>query len=140
MPMKDSSIKERIKTMGWALSLAFRMDKKKLILWFVFSSALSILPAVALSVNQSILSDITAFLSTGLGEFSLVARNILVLGLILTTTGMSKRINGDFLYMTMYDSYYRGMQETMMDFVQTVEIESLLKKDIKDEYNAIIVS
>jgi ATP-binding cassette subfamily B protein len=52
--------------------------------------------------------------------------------------GLSTRVNGDLIYMMMYDSYYIGMQETLMDSMQKVEITDLLKSEINDEYNFIV--
>lgn len=138
MKKHKSSLCEKIKTIMWAFKLAWKIDKKMLLVWFGLSISLAVLPAVALIYNKIIISSISNFLSSGVGNFKDVVSNIIVLGAILTAVGLSGRINGELLYMMMYDSYYIGMEEVMMDCIQKVEMKTLLDKDIRDEHNAII--
>lgn len=136
--MKSASALEKIKTIGWTFRLAWKIDKKMLLFWLGISSLLSIFPAIALLQNKNILSTLSAFLASGTGEFSQVIVQIIMLGLILTVIGLSSRINGDLVYMMMYDSYYLGMEELLIDKVQKIDYKTLLKKEVADEYNSII--
>lgn len=138
MDQNKINLKEKVSTVIWAIRLAWAIDKKMILLWFLLSAALSILPAIALSYNREIISNISIFLSTGAGSFDDVVIDIAILGVILTAVGLSGRINGDLLYMMMYDSYYLGMEEKLMDCIQKIELERLFDKEIKDEYQAII--
>ena len=138
MKKQKSSFCKKVKTITWAFGLAWKIDKKMLLVWFGLSISLAVLPAVALIYNKMIISSISNFLSNGVGQFKDVVPNIIALGVILTAIGLSGRINGELLYMMMYDSYYIGMEEVMMDCIHKVEMKTLLDKDIRDEHNAII--
>ncbi|MNB89327.1 Lipid A export ATP-binding/permease protein MsbA [compost metagenome] len=129
----------KLNTIRWAFGLSWKIDKRMLILWFALSIGLSVLPAVALNYNKEVLEMITSFVADGKGEFAQISGNIIVLGLILTVIGLSSRINGDLIYMMMYDSYYLGMQEVLMDRVNQISLTDLLKKDVRDEYDAVFV-
>ncbi|MBU5590579.1 hypothetical protein KQI89_02265 [Clostridium sp. MSJ-4] len=131
-------LKDKIKTIIWAFKMAWKIDKNMLLLWFSLSTVLSALSAIALTYNKKIIAFISLFLSTGTGSISDVIPSIITFGIILTVIGLSPRINGDLLYMMMYDSYYLGMEEILMDFMQKIDVKTLLNKEIKDEYNAII--
>lgn len=121
----------KLNTIRWAFGLSWKIDKRMLILWFALSIGLSVLPAVALNYNKEVLEMITSFVADGKGEFAQISGNIIVLGLILTVIGLSSRINGDLIYMMMYDSYYLGMQEVLMDRVNQISLTDLLKKDVR---------
>ena len=122
----------------WIIHLIFSIDKKTIWFWVIINAMLCVLPAVALLFNRKILEILGDFLSTGLGVFSNVVPYIVLYGVILTISGLSARINSGFLYFRMYDSYYLGLQEVLMDFFQKMPMELLFKKEINDEYNAII--
>lgn len=133
-----SSLGEKLRTILWAFQIAWRIDKKMLLLWSSLSVGLSILPAVALGYNREVISKISAFVASGTGSLSDVVPSIVMLGVIMTLIGLSTRINGDLIYMMMYDSYYLGMEELMMDGIQKVEMTDLLKTEINDEYLFIV--
>ena len=63
-----------------------------------------------------------------------IPKPLCVLGLILILTGLSRRLNGGFLYVVMYDNFYFGMQEYLMDCIQNVDIKTLMDKDFYDDY------
>jgi len=127
-------VKNKITTIFWAIKLAFYLDKKVIIFWLSISVLLAILPAISLYYNRAIIEQISNFLSTGVGSFSDVVNNIIILGLLFTAIGLSGRINGELLYMMMYDKYYYGMQEVLMTKMNKVEMKTLLSKEVKDEY------
>lgn len=129
-------IKENILTIGWSLKLALRINAGLFIGWGTLSVLLAALPAIALTYNKQAVSILSAFLLTGNGSFGDVAPSILTLGVILTAVGVSKRINGNFLYFIMYDAYYFGMEEYMMDIVQRIEIKTLMDKKYRDDHHA----
>lgn len=133
-----SSMKDRIVTVGWAIRLAMRIDARVFLLWGTLSVAVSLLPAVALYFNRESVSILSEFLLTRQGAFADVVPTILMLGVILTAVGISKRINGNFLYFLMYDVYYFGLQEYMMDIVQQVEMKTLLEKEYRDRHYTVM--
>ena len=129
---------EKLKTVRWGFSLAWKIDKKMMILWLTLSLALAVLPAVALNYNRTIIAHISTFISDGIGQYGDVVSSIVLLGLILTVSGLSARLNDDLLYMMMFDSYYLGLEEVMMDSAQKISMAELLKKEKSDEYFAAI--
>ncbi|MGF7141838.1 ATP-binding cassette subfamily B protein [Anaerotaenia torta] len=129
-----NKIKEYLISIGWSIKLALRINAGVFLGWGLFSILLAILPAVALSYNRQAVSILSAFLLSGHGSFHDAVRSILVLGVILTAVGLSKRINGNFLYFVMYDAYYFGLEEYMMDVFQSIEIKTLMDKKYKDDF------
>lgn len=132
------SLGHKVRTARWALGLAWRIDKRMMLFWFAISTLLNILPAVALLLNRQILSLVSAFTETGVGTLDAVIPYIILYGIVLTAAGLSNRLNVSFLYSKMYDSYYLGMEETMMEFIQRIPLETLFDREVKDEFNAII--
>ncbi len=122
----------------WIVRLVFSIDKRTVAFWLTLNGLLCILPAIALLLNKQILAVIAGFLDTGTGTFSDVLPYIIFYGTVLTISGLSARINSGFLYFRMYDSYYLGLQELLMDFFQKMPMDMLLQKEINDEYNAVI--
>ncbi len=129
-----TKIKENFLTVLWAMKLALRIDARLFLLWSALSVALAVLPAVVLSYNRQAVSILSGFLITGSGSFQDIVPSIVALGVILTAVGISKRINGNFLYFIMYDAYYHGLEEYMMDVVQGIEIKTLMEKRFRDEH------
>lgn len=135
MEIKDSS---NLKLYQWIARLVFSIDKKTVAFWLTLNGLLCILPAIALLLNKRILAIIAGFLNTGAGVFEDVLPYIIFYGAVLTISGLSARINSGFLYFRMYDSYYLGLQELLMDFFQRMPMDMLFQKEINDEYNAVI--
>ncbi len=133
--MKDTSNKHLY---SWIAHLVFSIDKKTVGFWLTLNGLLCILPAVALLLNKQILKVFAGFLDSGIGTFQDVLPYIIFYGSVLTVSGLSARINSGFLYFRMYDSYYLGLQEVLMDFFQKMPMELLFKKEVNDEYNALI--
>lgn len=129
---------KKIRTIGWAFKLAWKINKKLLLIWFFIMGAISILPAVVLIYNEKIIREINQFLNFGEGGFNNVVPLIVVYGIVFTLVGLSNRFNADLIYMVIFDSYYYGMEELLMDSVQNFSMEELLKKDINDEYYAVV--
>lgn len=138
MTKAKTPLKHRLQATRWAFSLAWKFDKWMLVLWLGLSVGLSVLPAVALGYNRTIIAELSAFLLRGTGSIQDVLPEILKLGGILTLIGLSERVNTDLIYMVMYDKYYFGMEGMMMEAVQTIDIKYLLHKDIKDEYLVVV--
>lgn len=131
-------MKKRLKTFLWAFRLAWKLDKKMLLCCFGINAVLSVLPAVILYYNQQIIEKITAFINLRQGTFHDLAGTIVILGLFMTVSGLSNRVNGDLLYMVMYDSYYIGMQETLMEKIQKIPYKVLKQRKTQEEYVAVI--
>ncbi len=133
-----NKLKERLKTIIWSVKLACRINTSTFIFWILVTTAVSLLPAIALYFNRSAVSTISTFLLTGSGSFANTWPEILKLGIVLVLLGVSKRINNDLLYSVMYDKYYFGMEEEMMDCVRQVELKTLLGKEYYDEYHWVV--
>ncbi len=133
-----SKLKQKLLTMSWAFKLAWRINKKTLVFWYGMSIFLAVFPAVSLIFNRNIISTISDFLTTGAGELSDAIYSIVMLGITLTVIGLSGRINQDLVYMMMYDSYYLGMEEVLMDKKQNLDLKYLLDKEVRDECDALI--
>lgn len=129
---------ENFKTIGWSLRLALKINASVFLLWGTLSIALAVLPAAALHFNRQTVSVLSNFLLTGKGTFHDVLPSLVILGVILIAIGLSKRINGNFLYFIMYDSYYFGLEEHMMDVVKKVELKTLMDKKYRDEHSAVM--
>jgi len=134
---QKSTFSEKMKALGWAFQIAWRLDKKPLFLWFGLNIMLSVLPAIALNYNREIISKITDFLAFENGTFSEVIALIIVFGILMTFQGLANRVNHDLIYMAMYDTYHIGMQDILMDYFQRVPMMELLKRDVNDEYQFI---
>lgn len=133
-----NKMKENFLTIGWSLKLALHINAGVFLRWGLFSILLAVLPAIALSYNRQTVSIISNFLASGRGSFQDVVPSIITLGVILTAVGLSKRINGNFLYFIMYDAYYFGLEEHMMDIVQRIEIKTLMDKKYRDDHWAVM--
>lgn len=129
---------DKIKTIGWAILTALRINKSIFFLWIIISSLISILPAVTLNFYQIIISDLSSYLDGGNESIQTVLPYVIFLGIVLLANGLSGRINGDLLYMIMYDYYHLGMQELLMDSMQRVEMKKIMDKEHRDEYKAVL--
>lgn len=118
----------------WALKLAFRISPTVLIFWLVLGGLLALLPSAALFYNRQAVAVLSDFLATEQGSFKDIVTPLVTLGILLTVSGLSKRVNGDLLYAVMYDRYYFGMQEYMMDCIRKVDMKTLLDKKFYDDY------
>lgn len=129
----------RFRAALWAFGIAWRIDRRILILCCVLLSAVSVLPAAALTYRQKILAALNRFLSIGEGSMEEILPVILLFGGITVLAGLANRLNDEFIYSIMFDSYYFGMEEILMDSVQEYTMEELLGKDAKDEYYACVM-
>ncbi len=134
-----SSLRTKAQVTAWAFKTAWNIKKSPIILWYGLSVLIAVLPAVALHFNRESLAVISGFLAGEEYVFADVVPQVVFLGLFMTLVGLSGRINGDLVYMMMYDTYYCGTQELVMDTIQRVEMKDLLRKDINDVYNFCII-
>lgn len=134
-----SSLKTKLSVTLWAFKTAWNIKKSPIILWYGLSALIAVLPAIALHFNRESLAVISGFLAGEAYTFADVVPQVVFLGLFMTLVGLSGRINGDLVYMMMYDTYYCGTQELIMDTIQRVEMKDLLRKDINDVYNFCII-
>ena len=132
-------MKNRIKSIGWAISIAWKVDKWIMIVWFSLIAVVSILPSVALYYNRDIINSLSKFISNGEGSFEKLLPVIITFGVVTALIGLSNRLNVELIYSVMYNKYYFGMSELLMDSVQKFSMEELLKKDVNDEYYAVIL-
>ena len=122
----------RLRTIAWGFRLAWGIDKVTLVLWVLLCGALAVLPAVALQFNKQTLSIISGFLSGGAFNYADAVRPIVSLGALMVAIGLSARVNGQFVRLMMYNSYFAGMYEYIMERVQHIEMVDLLKKEVND--------
>lgn len=125
-------------SIGWAVKMALQINAGIFLGWGLFSILLSVLPSIALNYNKQTVSILSDFLLSGEGTFGDVLPSLLILGFILTIIGVSKRINGNFLYFVMYDAYYFGLEEHMMDVVKHIEIKTLMDKKYRDQHWSVM--
>ncbi len=133
--LQKRTLGEKVKTIGWAFGIAWGIDKAPVIIWYGLSVILAALPAVTLRYNKMSLAVISGFLSGGSYTYDDIVRPVVFLGIFMTLVAISLRINKNLIYMMMYDAYYCGMQELLMDGVQRVKMTELMKKEINDVYN-----
>lgn len=126
--------KQSFTVLLWSLKLAFRISPAALTFWLILGGLLALLPSAALFYNRWTVAVLSDFLSTGQGSFEDIVTPLVILGILLIVNGLSKRVNGDFLYMVMYDKYYFGMQEYMMDCIRKVDMKTLLDREFYDDY------
>lgn len=134
-----NKITMKIKAIKWAFQLAWRFNKNILILCCAALSAVSVLPAIALTYKQTILAALNHFLGTGEGSMEAIFPALIMFGIITVLIGLSNRLNDELIYSLMFDSYYFGMEEILMDSVQKYSMEELLQKDTNDEYYACVM-
>lgn len=132
-------IRNRITTIGWAFSLAWKFNKLLLVFSFIMLTLASILPAIAISYNKEIIRGINVFIQDNVGSFDDILATIIFYGLFTTLVGFSNRLNEDFIYSIMFDSYYFGMEEILMDSVQSYSMKELLNKTTNDEFNSCVM-
>lgn len=132
-------MKKRLTAIGWAFSLAWKIDKKLLIFWFSLVSLVSVLPSVTLYFKNEMIAILDAFVLSGVGEVKDILPTIITYGIIMALIGISNRLNVEFIYSVMYDKYMFGMSELLMDSVQDFSMEELLSKKLNDEYYAVVL-
>lgn len=128
-----------LRSIQWAITLAWRFDNKVLILCCLLVSCVSILPAVALNFNEEIINALDRFILTGVGSFDNLLPTIITFGIITALAGLSNRLNEEFIYSIMFDSYYFGMEEILMDSVQAYTMKELLQKDTNDDFHSCVM-
>lgn len=121
-------------TIGWAIKMGLKINPQIFIFWGLLSSILAVLPAIALHFNRQAVAIISSYLASSHGEFADVVPSVVALGSILIVVGLSRRITGNFLYFIMFDAYYHGLQEYLMDVIKHVEIKTLMKKEYHEDY------
>ena len=129
-------LKEQWKIVSWALHLAIQINGKVLALWLTIGAVVAVLPAISLRFNREAVAVLSTYLTTGQGSFPDIVPSILALGVTMVLIGVSSRVNQGLLYLVMYDDYYLGFSEYLIDFIQTIELKTLMGKDYKDEYLA----
>lgn len=128
------TLKQNLTVLFWAIRLACKINPFVFWGWILFSTLLALLPSISLMYNRKVISILTDFLASGQGSFADVSGSLLILGLLLTMIGLSRRINGEFLYAIMYDNFYFGMQEHLMDHIHRVDLKTLMDKEYYETY------
>jgi len=132
-------ISKKIKTIIWSFKTAWMINKGMLLMLFTLCAAVSVLPALTLRYNREVLRTITDFVTHGAGVFSDIVPLVVILGIFMTLVGLSSRLNTDLMYMLMYDSFYLGLEELMMDSIQKVELTELLRSGVHDAHHFAVM-
>ena len=130
-------MKQKWQTFTWAFATVWKLNRKMLIICFVLNGVLSVLPALIIHYTQRVISIISDITENQTGNFQNIVGIIFILGILMTISALSNRMNGDFLYMVMYDSYYLGMQEILMEKVQKIPYQTLKEQNNHEEYVAV---
>jgi ATP-binding cassette subfamily B protein len=123
---------DKLRTMMWGFKLAWSFDKRTLLLWYILSAVIAVLPAIALRFNRQSLSVISGFISGQPFIYADAVPAIVALGALMIAIGLSSRVNTGLLSMVMYDSFFAGMAAHIMDNVQNIKMTDLLRKDVND--------
>lgn len=126
--------KENLAVLLWAVRLAYHISPKFFLFWIFFGILLALLPSASLACNRRAVAVLSDYLAVGQGNFGDIVPVLLALGILLVLIGLSRRINGEFLYVQMYDNYYFGMQEYMADRIQKTDIKTLMDKKFYEDY------
>lgn len=129
---------KRLKTMRWGFVMAWRMDRRVLMLVIVLVSALSVLPAVALVFNRASIAQLSDFLAYGTGTFADVLPDIVAYGVLLALVAVSGRMNSEYLSALMENTYTFGMQGHLMDVVNRHDIITLMRRNVNEDFNYIM--
>lgn len=123
----------------WSFKTAWHINKTPMLLWYILSAALAILPAIALKYNEEALRIISEFIAGKAYAFADVVPSIVKLGVTMLLIGLSSRVNIDLIYIMMYEAYFAGMYELTMDNIQQIEMTDLLKKEVNDSWDYCIL-
>ena len=85
--------KQQLEVVLWAIRLAVQINGKVLFLWLSISIIAAILPAVSLHFNRASAAILSAFLTTGQGEFSDIVPSLVGLGVTMVLIGGSIRVS-----------------------------------------------
>lgn len=129
-----------VRSVQWALKLAYRIDRKMLILWAILNVVLSIIPAISLNYQKTILSLISSFGATGAEYYEKVIAPVIFYGILLVIMGISVRLNAEFISTVMYDAYYLGQQNELIEYAEQVSVEKLMDKRNRDDYINTVLS
>lgn len=118
--------------------MAWRMDRRALLLASVLVAALSVLPAVALIFNRASIAQLSGFLAYGTGTFADVLPDIVAYGALLALIAVSGRMNAEYLSALMENTYAFGMQAHLMDVVNRHDIVTLMRRNVNEDFNYIM--
>lgn len=127
----------RLTDFKWCLKMAWEMNPWALLGWMGANTLIALLPFVSLTCQRELLNRLSMYIATGNGQIADCLFLLSMLGVTLILLGISKRINGDFLFEAIYDYYYVGLADRFADVVQRVELKTLRCKGIKDEYRFV---
>ena len=119
----------------WSIKLAWSINRKMFLSMLLVSLGLSILPAIAISLNQQILYMLG--LSNDIHQLSNIMGIVIAYGFVILINGISARFNTDLLEMLMYDSYYIGLQDRLIECAKHIDLLKFLSRSEKDEYISV---
>lgn len=137
--MEKSKKGYKLKSLIWSFKTAWNINKTSMLLWYILSAVLAILPAIALKYNEEALRIISEFLAGKAYVFADVVPSIVKLGITMLLVGLSSRVNFDLVYIMMYEAYFAGLYELTMEKIQQIEMTELMKKDIHDSWDYCIL-
>ena len=132
---KNSAI-EKLRAVAWAVLCAWEIDKGLILFWGIISIVTALLPSLVVLMSQRIVQLLSQYISTGKNVYYDIFIMVLLRGCTMLLLGLSSRLNSDYIYIKIYDAYYIGMQELLIDNINKLSPEDLLEKEVYDEYDA----
>ncbi|MGN0037674.1 MAG: ATP-binding cassette domain-containing protein [Coriobacteriales bacterium] len=131
-------LRSTLKTVAWALRLAWSIDSRLLAGTLAAVVLLSVLPAVALVFNREAIEQLSAFIATGQGSFEQLLPVLAAYGALLALIAVSSRINAEFLGTLLQNTYTYGMQGHLMDVVNGSDLLTLMRRNVNEDFNYIM--
>ena len=134
-------MKKKFHSLIWGLKIAIERNFRLLLFWLVISVATAFLPAVSILMYRNLLLHLSEFAllsnKMDVNLYQLIS-SLVKFCIVLAISGISLLINDNLLYVVMYDTYYLGLEETMMDAAQKIPIKELYQKKTSEEYFSAI--
>ena len=131
-------LRSTLKTVSWALKLAWSIDSKLLAGTLAAVVLLSVLPAVALVFNREAIEQLSTFIATGQGSFEQLLPVLAAYGALLALIAVSSRVNAEFLGALLQNTYTYGMQGHLMDVVNGSDLLTLMRRNVNEDFNYIM--
>lgn len=122
----------------WGIKLAMKIRASILFAWLSITALIALLPAISLVFQKKAIDILSHYIQTGNNSFYDILMPIIFLGIAMFFMGVSTRLNSDLLYTVMYDDFYIGMEEFIMNCSNKIELMEFHNKDFADEYRAIL--
>jgi len=124
--------KETLLVIVWTIKKSLLINKKVFTFWFLVCLFISLLPSLSLMCQQILYSDIIKGNNT-----EEVVYKIAILFLLMTINCIAAKIDQDYLQMILYETFDLGMEECVINAINSIPIEWSFNKDIMDQYRYV---